>query len=119
MTSEKAIEILKEIKSDFENKCCTSIDLGNIEAIDKAISALEKQIPKMRTGFRLERAMSFDFGREYICAVCGKKVWISDSEQWVYKTSNPRRFMCSYTCFRKWQRAKRPKRSKNRRNNYG
>lgn len=48
--------------------------------------------------------MSFDFGREYICPICGKKVWISDAEQWTYKAEHPKRYMCSYTCFRKWQR---------------
>lgn len=43
---EKEIETLQEIKCDFENKCCSSIDLGNIEAINTAISALEYRIPK-------------------------------------------------------------------------
>lgn len=82
MTTEKALEILQEIKCDFKNKCCTSIDLGNIETIEMAISALEKQIPKkpvigdtfsekfqkaiVKTGSHPDIAK----GQSYKCPVC-------------------------------------------------
>lgn len=70
MTTEKALEILQEIKCDFKNKCCTSIDLGNIEAIDVAISALEKQIPK-KPIFKYKAFFSFD---GYCCPNCNNYI---------------------------------------------
>lgn len=74
MIPEKAIEILQEIKSDFENKCCTSIDLGNIEAIEMAISALEKQIPK-----KPEQGTTNAF--IYVCPNCGGPVGSLEVEE--------------------------------------
>lgn len=74
MIPEKAIEILQEIKSDFENKCCTSIDLGNIEAIEMAISALEKQIAK-----KPEQGTTNAF--IYVCPNCGGPVGSLEVEE--------------------------------------
>lgn len=42
MTADKAIEILEELKKDFENKCNSSIDAGNIEALDMTITMLKR-----------------------------------------------------------------------------
>lgn len=76
MTTEKALEILQEIKCDFKNKCCTSIDLGNIEAIDVAISALEKQIPKKPISIKNDEDVKIGAGTwkagvtVYKCSCC-------------------------------------------------
>ncbi len=42
MTADKTIEILEELKKDFENKCNSSMNAGDIEALDMAITMLEK-----------------------------------------------------------------------------
>lgn len=42
VTADKIIEILEELKKDFENKCHTSTDASNIEALDMAITMLKK-----------------------------------------------------------------------------
>lgn len=63
MTNEKVIEILQEIKCDFENKCCSSIDLGDIEAIGLAIQALEYRTPKKA----IEDNLSYS---GYKCPIC-------------------------------------------------
>lgn len=42
------------------------------------------------------------FGREYKCPICGEKFWISDMGMWTYKMNG--KYMCSYTCFRKFER---------------
>lgn len=62
MTNEKVIEILQEIKCDFENKCCSSIDLGNIEAIGTAISALEYRTPKKTVSLKANKDIKIGAG---------------------------------------------------------
>lgn len=42
MTADKAIEILEELKKGFENKCNSSTDAGNIEALDMTITMLKR-----------------------------------------------------------------------------
>lgn len=42
MTADKTIEILEELKGDVENKCHSSADASNIEALDMAITMLKR-----------------------------------------------------------------------------
>lgn len=42
MTADKTIEILEELKEDLENKCHSSTDASNIEALDMAITMLKR-----------------------------------------------------------------------------
>ena len=43
MTADKTIEILEELKEDLENKCHSSTDASNIEALDMAITMLKAE----------------------------------------------------------------------------
>lgn len=42
MTADKTIEILEELKVDFENRCHSSTDASNIEGLDMAITMLKR-----------------------------------------------------------------------------
>lgn len=56
--------------------------------------------------------MSFNFGKLYKCPVCGKEFWVVDIERWVYKTNSIP--MCSYTCYRTYQKEQEAKQKKKR-----
>lgn len=46
-------------------------------------------------------------GKMYKCRCCGKEFWCSYRDNWTYKTES--KMFCSYTCFRKDQRAREAK----------
>ncbi len=62
MDNKEAIEVLKDLRA-FDDDCNT-----DCEALDIAIEALEKQIPKKVNG-HWERCNNADYN--YKCSVCG------------------------------------------------
>lgn len=42
MTADKTIEILEDLKENFENRCHSSTDASNIEALDMAITMFKR-----------------------------------------------------------------------------